>query len=117
MTLPTGLIDYQGFCPGKGDDEYGNAYIITINGVNYLIQEDSCDGYCSHCNDITPTTEKQTNPFNVPALLCEDPNQDGYQIFSLAGNLLCEFGTNTDESYYPYFYCDNYPEAITKALQ
>jgi len=104
---------------GDGGTETAECVVFCLDGVNYIAMEDPEDGYRSMCQDIQITDRKIINifpPIDVMCIMKGDTDRyeknDILEVYE-NGNLILSIGTGNYGDYYPYFYFEYNPEAIS----
>ncbi|MCD7996466.1 MAG: hypothetical protein LUH21_04450 [Clostridiales bacterium] len=91
-------------------DDYGDDCLVCIDGINYLIIEDLCDGWRSHMTEPVITTRKIKNTFPEQRVIIkyrtesndwEGEDDDVVEIYSMTGELILEIGTANISDWYP----------------
>lgn len=99
-------------------EDYGDDYIICIDGINYLMIEDLNDGYRSNMLDPEITDREIKNSFEQQEIFIKHRNYGSYsgeeadvmEIYSMSGNLILEIGTENIGDYYPGAIFNYHPE-------
>lgn len=91
--------------------------IITLDGVNYLIEEDPDDGWRSYLRSISETDLVPTAPsISQKVLVRAHPDdEDGIMILNAnTGEDILYAYTDSSDCYYPYAVINVFPEHIDK---
>jgi len=93
----------------SGWEDYGDDYLICIDGINYLMIEDLNDGYRSNMLDPEITDREIKNKFEEQEVFIKHRTDGHYsgeeadvmEIYSMSGDLILEIGTENIDDYYP----------------
>ncbi len=90
-------------------EDYGDEYLICIDGINYLMIEDLNDGYRSNMLDPEITDREIKNRFEEQEVFIQHRTDGHYsgeksnimEIYSMSGDLILEIGTDNIDDWYP----------------
>lgn len=105
----SGIDSYSG--------EYGNGYIIQIDGKNYIIVEVEVDGYRSYLGEIKEVNDKIDNVFEPIDVICRIEDSEYSDILNVVdcetNEIILIIGTEDCDDYYPICVMCWYPEKMT----
>lgn len=114
-----GICDYTMEAKDDWECDY-NGYIFRLNGQNYVVWENPCDGYRSYC-DIRLTDVPCKNTFPPQEVFVQSYNQEnrdnetnqGILIYNIDdGSLILKIGTDNYDDYYPCAVMEFHPENL-----
>ncbi len=91
-------------------DSDTNAMLFYIDNYVFKVQEDPEDGWRSCCREVEEVHSSLPLLFRENGTLRKE--NEIYQFLNLSNEVVAEFGTNRDDSWYPCYVCNIYPEKL-----